>query len=65
MPSRCWTRLPRIAPCGQSLRNWPALKAMVYQNQGRKARALFDRDNLPHREQAIRNTLKRDGLWLR
>ncbi len=48
-----------------TLRNWPALKAMVYQNQGRKARALFDRDNLPHREQAIRNTLKRDGLWLR
>ena len=48
-----------------TLRNWPALKAMVYQNQGRKARALFDRENLPHKEQAIRNTLKRDGLWLR
>jgi hypothetical protein len=47
------------------LRDWPALKAMVYQNQGRKARALFDRDRLPHREQAIRNTLKREGLWLR
>jgi hypothetical protein len=48
-----------------TLRNWPALKAMVYQNQGRKARALFDRENLPHREQAIRNTLRREGLWLR
>lgn len=48
-----------------TLRNWPALKAMVYQNQGRKARGLFDRENLPHREQAIRNTLRREGLWLR
>jgi hypothetical protein len=48
-----------------TLRNWEALKAMVYQNKGRKARALFDRDRLPHREQVIRNTLKREGLWLR
>ncbi len=47
------------------LRDWPAVKAMVYQNRGRKARALFDREHLPHREQAIRNTLKREGLWLR
>ena len=48
-----------------TLRNWEALKAMVYQNKGRKARALFDRDRLPRREQVIRNTLKREGLWLR
>lgn len=47
------------------LRDWPALKAMVYQNKGRKARALFDRARLPHREQLIRNTLKREGLWMR
>jgi hypothetical protein len=47
------------------LRDWPALKAMVYQNQGRKARALFDRDRLPHRGQMIRNTLRREGLWVR
>jgi hypothetical protein len=47
------------------LRDWEALRAMVYQNRGQKARALFDRRNLPHREQAIRNTLRREGLWLR
>ena len=29
------------------------------------ARALFDRANLPRREQAIRNRLKREKLWLR
>ena len=48
-----------------TLRHWGAMRAMVYQNQGRKARALFDRDALPHREQIIRNTLKREGLWVR
>lgn len=47
------------------LRDWPQVKQLVYQNGGRKARALFDRAALPHREQVIRNTLKREGLWLR
>jgi hypothetical protein len=47
------------------LRDWDPVKLMVYQNKGRKARALFDRDHLPLREQIIRNTLKREGLWLR
>ncbi|MGL4237966.1 hypothetical protein [Tabrizicola sp.] len=48
-----------------TLRNWGAVKQMVYQNQGQKARALFDRANLPRREQMIRNALKREGLWVR
>lgn len=48
-----------------TLRDWEAVRTLVYQNKGRKARALFDRENLPHREQVIRNTLKREGLWLR
>ena len=47
------------------LRDWAPVKQMVYQNGGKRARALFDRAALPHREQAIRNTLKREGLWLR
>ena len=48
-----------------TLRDWDPVKLLVYQNKGRKARALFDRANLPPREQIIRNTLKREGLWLR
>lgn len=52
-------------PLRRVLRDHPPVKAMVLQNQGRRARALFDRANLPHREQVIRNTLKREGLWLR
>lgn len=47
------------------LKAYPAFKAMIYQGKGRAARALFDRADLPRREQAIRNTLKREGLWLR
>ena len=47
------------------LRHWGAFKRMVIQGEGAKARTLFDRANLPRREQAIRNTLKREGLWVR
>jgi hypothetical protein len=47
------------------LRDWQQAKQMVFQNKGRKARALFDQDHLPRRSQIIRNTLKREGLWLR
>jgi hypothetical protein len=41
------------------------MKRMIFQGKGAKARALFDRENLPRREQAIRNMLKREKLWLR
>lgn len=41
------------------------IKRMIYQGKGAKARALFDRESLPRREQMIRNTLKRENLWLR
>jgi hypothetical protein len=47
------------------LRDYEPIKLMVYQNRGRKARALFDQDHLPRREQLIRTTLKKAELWLR
>lgn len=47
------------------LKQHDPFKRMIYQERGHKARALFDRDDLPRREQAIRNTLKREGFWLR
>jgi hypothetical protein len=47
------------------LRQWGQFKRMVIQGEGAKVRALFDRANLPRREQMIRNTLKREGLWVR
>ena len=40
-------------------------RRMLYQGKGAEARALFDRANLPPKEQSIRNRLKAEGLWLR
>lgn len=42
-----------------------AIKRMVYQNRGAKVRALFDQENLPRKEQAIRNRIKKNGFWMR
>ena len=47
------------------LKQYEPFKRLIYQGRGLKARALFDRADLPRREQAIRNTLKREGLWMR
>ena len=46
------------------LKNYDPMKRMIYRGKGAKARALFDRKALPRREQAIRNALKREKLWL-
>ena len=47
------------------LRDHEPARLMIYQNKGRKARALFDQTELPRREQMIRSTLKKAELWLR
>jgi hypothetical protein len=47
------------------LKGYEPIKRMVYQGRGAKVRALFDQDNLPRREQMIRNRIKSNGLWMR
>lgn len=47
------------------LKNYEPIKRMIYQGRGRKVRDMFDRDNLPRKEQAIRNRIKREGFWMR
>ncbi len=47
------------------LKTYEPIKRMVYQGKGDKVRAMFDRDALPAREQAIRKKIKSEGLWLR
>ncbi|MBO9479128.1 hypothetical protein J7382_16395 [Shimia sp. R11_0] len=47
------------------LKQYDPFKRMIYQKRGHKARALFDQNNLPRREQVIRNTLRKNGYWLR
>ncbi len=47
------------------LKQYDPIKRMVYQNRGTKVRTLFDRDDLPRREQVIRNRIKKAGFWMR
>jgi len=47
------------------LKQYDPIKRMVYQGRGGKVRDMFDRDNLPRRERAIRNQIKREGFWMR
>ena len=47
------------------LRQHVPFKRMVYQGQGQKVRALFDRANLPRHERAIRNQIRAAGYWMR
>lgn len=52
-------------PIKRVLKEYEPFKRLVYQLRGQKARALFDRADLPKREHVIRNTLKRQNLWFR
>ncbi len=47
------------------LKQYEPFRRMIYQGRGRKVRALFDRENLPRREQQIRNRIRRARLWMR
>lgn len=49
----------------QVLKEHEPFRKLVYQGKGHKARALFNRANLPRKEQAIRNQLKKNGFWFR
>ncbi len=47
------------------LKDYLPFKKMVYQGKGHAVRAMFDRNDLPRKEQMIRNQIKRQGLWVR
>lgn len=47
------------------LKAYDPIKRLVYQRRGERVRALFDQAHLPRREQAIRNKIKSEGLWVR
>ncbi|MGK7652184.1 hypothetical protein ACSQ76_07150 [Roseovarius sp. B08] len=47
------------------LKNYDAMKFMIYHGRGHKVRDLFDRGDMPRKEQAIRNTIRRNGFWMR
>ncbi|WP_093966931.1 hypothetical protein [Actibacterium lipolyticum] len=47
------------------LKQYEPFKRLIYQGKGHKVRAMFDRNDLPRREQMIRNQIRRANLWLR
>ncbi len=47
------------------LKQYEPMLRLIFQKRGQKIRAMFDRDDLPRREQAIRNQIKRAKLWMR
>jgi hypothetical protein len=47
------------------LKQYEPFKKMIYQQRGLRARALFDQNDMPRREQRIRNMLKSNKLWMR
>lgn len=47
------------------LKEHEPFRRMIYQRRGWKVRALFEGEPLPRREQAIRNRIRRAGLWMR
>ena len=49
----------------QVLKEYEPFRRLIYQPKGVKIRNMFDRDNLPRKEQQIRNQLKRANLWMR
>lgn len=47
------------------LKQYDPIRRMVFQNRGQKVRDMFDQDNLPRREQMIRNQIRKAGHWMR
>ncbi|SMY07675.1 hypothetical protein [Flavimaricola marinus] len=47
------------------LKDYNPIKRMVYHGQGHKARALFDRNDLPRKEQGYRRVLREKKFWMR
>ncbi|MEL6463419.1 MAG: hypothetical protein AAFQ58_00495 [Pseudomonadota bacterium] len=47
------------------LKGYDPIKRMVFQGRGAKVRALFDQNDMPRREKAIRNRIKSNGFWMR
>ena len=47
------------------IKQYDPFKRMIYQGRGRKVREMFDRNDLPRKEQQMRNKIKAAKLWMR
>ena len=49
----------------KALKENNAFRRYIFQGRGKKVRDLFDQNNFPRKEQAIRNKIKSKKLWMR
>ncbi|MBV1866248.1 MAG: hypothetical protein KUG74_17685 [Rhodobacteraceae bacterium] len=47
------------------LKKYEPARRLIYQGKGAQLREMFDRDNLPRKEQAIRQQIKKARMWWR
>jgi len=47
------------------IKQYDPIKRMIYHGRGQRVRDMFDRNDLPHPEQKIRNRIKAKKLWMR
>jgi len=47
------------------IKQYEPFKRMIYQGRGQRVREMFDRANLPKKEQQMRNRIKAAKLWMR
>ncbi|UWQ21046.1 hypothetical protein [Jannaschia sp. W003] len=59
----CVEEAARTNPVKKVLKRYDPFRKFIYQPKGWRARALFDRGDLPRKEQQVRNRLKREKLW--
>ena len=52
-------------PIKKVVKAYEPFRRLVYQGKGEKIRAMFDRDNLPRKEQVIRQRIKKQNMWFR
>lgn len=52
-------------PIKKVLKKYEPARRLIYQGKGAKLRQMFDRDNLPRKEQAIRQKIKKARMWWR
>ena len=52
-------------PIKKVLKKYEPARKLIYQGKGEKVREMFDRNNLPRKEQAIRQRIKKARMWYR
>ncbi|MCP5087144.1 MAG: hypothetical protein GY952_10125 [Rhodobacteraceae bacterium] len=52
-------------PIKKVLKKYEPARRLIYQGKGQELRAMFDRENLPRKEKALRQQIKKARMWWR